>query len=135
VPEFLSDAWMQALDAALRSSEAVRTLQPLVVEQLVRNVPGRGDVRYRVWIDGNGGHAAPTEGAQQDAPPDIRFTTDYATAVAIARGTDNAQRALATGRLQLGGRIDVLAQHAANLSALDDVARPLRDTTTYGDGA
>jgi hypothetical protein len=131
VAEFLSDAWITALDAALQASTAVRELVPLVIEQVVRDVPGRGDVRYRVWVDSAGGHAALN--APNGAPPDIRFSTDYTTATAIARGRDNAQRALASGRLQLGGRVDVLARHAAALAALDDVATRLRADTSYRD--
>jgi hypothetical protein len=133
VPEFLSDAWIKALDEALQTSDTIRALVPLTIEQVVRDVPGRGEVRYRVWVDADGGHAALTTEAQDDPPPDIRFGTDYATAVAISRGSDNAQRALASGRLQLGGRIDTLAQHTDALTALDDVAGRVRSETTYGD--
>ncbi len=98
----------------------------------MRDVPGRGEVRYRVWVGDDGGHAAPSSGA--DAPPDLRFNTDYGTAAAIARGDDNGQRALASGRLQLGGSVDVLARHASALAALADVARPVRSATTYSTG-
>ena len=135
VPEFLSDEWMSAFDRALRRSDAVRALAPLVIEHVVRAVPGRGDVRYRVWINGDGGHAGVTPSSPDAAVPDLRFTTEYATAVAIACGRDSAQRALASGRLQLGGRIDTLARHASALTALDDVARDVRAATTYGDTA
>ncbi len=43
------------------------------------------------------------------------------------------QTALARGRLQLGGNIEVLTRHADALAALDDATAELRARTTYGD--
>jgi hypothetical protein len=136
VPEYLSDAWLDALDDALQASASVAAVAPLVIEQVVREVPGHGEVRYRVWIDARGGHAAPTAARDgHGTPPDIRLSTDYGTATAIARGNENAQTALARGRLQLGGTLDVLSRHADALAALDDATSELRAKTTYGAGA
>jgi hypothetical protein len=132
VPEYLSDAWVDALDDALQASVPMKALAPLTIEQVVRDVPGRGEVRYRVWIDADGGHAGSS--GPNDAPPDVRLSTDYATASGIARGIQNAQSALARGRLQLGGNIDVLTRHAEALATLDDATVDLRAATTYGDG-
>ena len=110
-------------------------MAPLLLEQVVREVPGQGEVRYRVWVDERGGHAgrmtATGSGGRGDARPDIRLTTDYATASAIAQGTENAQSALARGRLQLGGNIDVLTRRGDALAALDDATSALRATTSY----
>ena len=83
MPEYLSDAWIDALDDALQASVSVKAMAPLIIEQVVRDVPGRGEVRYRVWIDAQGGHAGPVEA--DGAPPDVRLSTDYATASGIAR--------------------------------------------------
>jgi hypothetical protein len=124
VPEYLSEAWLSALDDALRR---VHTLMPLTIEQVVTDVPGRGDVRYVVWFDEAGGHAA----AHRAGPADVGFRTDYATAVAIAQGRENAQRALAAGRLRLGGEVERLTRHADALAALDDAASAVRAVTTY----
>jgi hypothetical protein len=121
--DFLSDEWITALDRALAR---VRTPSPLVFEQVVTGVPGRGEVRYHVWLDDAGGHAGRT-----GKRPHVRMTTDYATARAIARGEQNAQIALAAGRLRLGGDVDALARNAEALAALDDVAANLRASTTY----
>jgi hypothetical protein len=122
--DFLSDEWITCLDRALA---AVTAPGPLVFEQLVTGVPGRGDVRYQVWIDHDGGHAGP--GARR---ADVRFTTDYATACAIARGEENAQIALAYGRLTVGGDMETLTRHASALAAVGDAAAGLRAATTYG---
>jgi hypothetical protein len=128
VPEFLSEGWLSALDDAVRASPGVSVLAPMVIEQVVGAVPGRGEVRYRFRIDAGG--ARVTAGAADDAP-DVRLSTDYATAVAIARGKENAQVALAHGRLRLGGDIDVLVRRADALTALDDATADLRASTTY----
>jgi len=125
VPEYLSDAWLDALDTALSS---VRALGPLVIEQVVTGVPGRGEVRYFAWFDGERGHAA-TLGSR---PADVVLRTDYTTAAAIAQGRENAQRALAAGRLRLGGEIDALTRNADALAALDDATAVVRAATTYG---
>ncbi len=122
--EFLSQEWIAALDRALAP---VTAPAPLVLEQVVTGVPGRGDVRYQVWFDGDGGHAGACR-----RRADVRFTTDYATACAIARGDENAQIALAHGRLQLGGDVDALAHRSDVLTALGDGAAELRRVTTYG---
>lgn len=133
MPEYLSDDWISALDRALAASAGLGALAPLVVDQVVTGVPGRGDVRYRISVDGDGAGARPVHGSARDgAPPaDIRLTTDYATAVAIARGAQNAQIALAQGRLRIGGNLEAVATYGRVLVALGDVAGELRDATTF----
>jgi hypothetical protein len=126
--EFLSEIWLGELDRAVRASASVSALAPIVIEQVVHDVPGRGQVRYRICVDDDG--ARVTEGATPERP-DVRLTTDYPTAVAIALGKENAQIALAHGRLRLGGDIDILARRAGGLAALDDAAAALRAATTY----
>jgi hypothetical protein len=124
VPEYLSDAWLDAINDALGS---VRVLGPLVIEQVVTGVPGRGEVRYFAWFDAVGGHV----GTGGTGPADIVLRTDYPTAVAIAQGRENAQRALAAGRLRLGGEIEALTRNADALAALDDATAAVRAATTY----
>lgn len=143
--EFLSPTWIQELDRAVRASAGVCALAPIVIEQVVSGVPGRGEVRYRIRVGADGAarveeSAVPT-GSPSDAPsdspsdvvgrPDVRLTTDYGTAVAISRGTENAQIALAHGRLRLGGDVEALVRQAVGLAALDDATAALRGSTTY----
>jgi SCP-2 sterol transfer family len=128
VAEFLSEMWLGELDRAVRASASVSALAPIVIEQVVRDVPGRGEVRYRIYVDDGGARVAEGDTAER---PDVRLTTDYPTAVAIALGEENAQTALARGRLRLGGDIDTLARRAGALAALDDATAAVRAATTY----
>ena len=127
--EYLSDEWLDALDDAVQDAPALRSLAPLVIESVVTGVPRRGEVRYRLAIDAAGARARHAQ--VTDATAQVRLTTDYATAAAIACGTENAQTALAQGRLSLGGDVNVLRVHADTLAALDDVSARLRARTTY----
>jgi hypothetical protein len=126
--------WLHDLDTAVRAASTVSTRAPFVIEQVVRDVPGRGEVRYQFRVDAGG--ASVSEGPFLSDPevahrPDVRLTTDYETAVAIAVGRENAQIALARGRLRLGGDVDTLVRGAAALGALDDATAALRAVTTY----
>ena len=128
MPVFLSEIWLRDLDAAVRAARGVSTLAPVVIEQVVRAVPSRGEVRYHFRVDAGG--ARVVEGAPPE-PADVRLTTDYDTATAIALGKESAQSALAQGRLRLGGDIDTLVRGAATLAALDEATAALRAATTY----
>jgi hypothetical protein len=133
VPEFLSPPWLHELDRAVRASAGVCALAPIVIEQVVDHVPGRGEVCYRFQVDAGGARVTEAPFIAADAPPrpDLRLTTDYPTAVAIARGTENAQIALSRGRLRLGGDIETLVRRADALTALGDATAALRAATTY----
>src|SRR4051794_40346905 len=125
MPAYLSDEWIADLDAALRASSA-RADTPLEIESVVSGV-----ARYRVRFDQQG--ASARAAAAADLPADIRLTTDVNTAAAIAHGTENAQVALAAGRLQLGGDMTALIRAADALATLDDVTAELRARTTFAD--
>jgi len=128
VAEFLSDEWIAALDAAARAApNAAGDADVLAVEPLVRGVPGRGDVRYRVMCDTD---VRAVTRSSADAP-DVRIETDYATAVALARGQLNAQTALADGMLRVSGDLARLAAHAGGLARLGDLFASVRATTTF----
>ena len=128
MPEFLSAAWIDELDAAARMAalpdEATDT--SITVEQVVRDAPG-GEVRYHLRVEG--GHVRVQRGAA-DAP-DLRLYSDYNTAVGLQRGEINAQDALTAGRLKVQGRLEAL-QHANDaLRALHDVFTAVRAGTTF----
>jgi hypothetical protein len=129
VPEFLSEAWLHELDAALRSAPDLVALGPLEIEQSVSGVPRRGEVRYRMVVDAEGARIDADHDQKQ--PAEVHLATDYATAVAIAAGKENAQTALAAGRLRIGGNVEVLVRRGSAFAALGDVAAAIREVTTF----
>ena len=129
MPEFLSPEWLRELDAAVRAAPELSALGPIEIEQVVCDVPRRGEVRYRVVVDGGGARVFEPDEHRHAA--DVRLTTDYATAVAIAAAQENAQTALADGRLRLGGSVDSLVRRAAAFAALGDATGALRRITTF----
>jgi hypothetical protein len=130
VAEFLSDEWIAALDAAARAAlrDGADDADLLAVEPVVCGVPGRGDVRYRVSC---GTAVRAVTPLPNDASADVRIETDYATAVALARGQLNAQTALADGLLRVSGDLARLAAHASALARLGDLFASVRATTTF----
>jgi hypothetical protein len=134
VAEFLSDEWIAALDAAARAAlrDGADDADLLAVEPVVCGIPGRGDVRYRVSC-GTAVRAVtrPSDVSADDASADVRIETDYATAVALARGQLNAQTALADGLLRVSGDLARLAAHASALARLGDLFASVRATTTF----
>lgn len=131
VPDFLSEAWIRELDAAVRVAPELSVLGPIEIEQIVSGVPRRGEVRYRVVIDADGARVESAEGDGSTRAADVRLTTDYATACAIASGKKNAQAALADGRLRLGGSLDALVRRAPAFAALGDATAALRGMTSF----
>ena len=130
VAEFLSDEWIAAMGAAASdASPDASSGDALVVEPLVRDVPGRGDVRYRVTCDTV--VRSVTRAGDGAGSSDVCIETDYSTAAALARGELNAQTALADGRLRVSGDLARLAAHAGALAGLGDLFAAVRATTTF----
>ena len=126
--EFLSDEWIAAL-AGATSAGGGEPGESLVVEPVVRGVPGRAEVRYRIAF-AEAGCIVSAVPADAD-PADVYLETDYPTATAIARGDMNAQAALADGRLRVTGDVARLAAHAAALGKIGDLFAAVRPTTVY----
>jgi hypothetical protein len=129
---YLSDAWIAAADAATRGDDdlAVATADvALVVEQTVLGGPD-GDRTYHVAFD----HGTVTVATGHAPRADITLTTDWDTAIAIARGDESAQVAFMAGRLRLGGDARSLLDRSAALAGLADALGPLRADTDFGSG-
>jgi putative sterol carrier protein len=132
---YLSDEWISAMDEALRAHPALRASAAdvsLVIEQAVTGGPG-GDRAYRLRFDHGEVAAAPAPdaGESEGSEPDIRFSCDWDTAVAVATGKESAQAAFLAGRLRLGGDSRRLTAHAGLLSPLDDVFAAVRSRTDF----
>jgi putative sterol carrier protein len=130
VAEFLSAAWIEALDAAARAATLPEEAAgvTVTVEQVVQDAPG-GECRYHLRIED--GHARVVPGPT--AEPDLRLFADYDVAARIQRGELNAQQALAFGKLKVQGQFARLVRVDDALRALEDVFAPVRAATTYRD--
>jgi putative sterol carrier protein len=126
---FLSSAWVEELDAAVRDDDRVRRATAgtrLVVGQVVTGTP-EGDVRYAIHVDD--GTVRVREGDLDAA--DVTFTQDHPTALAIASGQLPAQQAFMEGRLRVSGDLALLMAHADTLAELDEALGRPRPSTTF----
>ncbi len=121
--EFLSDAWIDQIDAAARAADGLAAEAPFAIETLV-HLPG-GDVGYRVRF-GPEGASVTRPGA---GTADVVLVTDPATAWALHEGTLRAQDAFARGALKVRGRPESLAARGDLLAALQRALAPVRATT------
>ena len=133
VVKYLSAAWFQRVSEDTAGSDAsgaggglTPDGQPLVLRQVVTDTPD-GDVRYDVVISDGRAVIDPSVSARAD----LTFTSDYATASAIAAGRLSTQAALAAGRLRVRGDVTVLAAQVGTVAALDPVPAWLRAATEY----
>lgn len=127
--QFLSGEWIEEAAEAAASSEELKEATAgvhLAVQQIVTGGP-EGDARYVVSID----DGALVLRLGEDDTPDVTFTLEWATAVAMATGALGAQEAFTTGRLQLRGDVATLLRHGPALAGVDAVFASLRERTTY----
>jgi hypothetical protein len=128
---YLSPDWLAAAAAALADSPGLQDAigdVGLTLEQTVTGMPdGADDVRWHVVLDH--GAARLTPGPAEHA--DLRFTTTYRVARAIALGELAAPMAFIAGRLRVGGDLTLLTRHQRVLSAVDDVLVDVRKATTF----
>jgi hypothetical protein len=121
VARFLSDAWFD--EVTERGAPGDRP--GLTVQQVVTGGPD-GEVRYHVRVTDSQATVHPGEAAG----PDITFTEDYATAVAVARGQLTVQAGLLDGRIRVGGNLASLSGRQ-ELGTLDLVPAAVRAATTF----
>lgn len=123
---FLSPDWLDAMAAAATGC-TVPVIEPaIVVQQLVVDTTGEA---VAWWIELGGGTV--TLHAGRSGSPTVTFTQDTETAAAINRGELSAQAAFMTGRLRVGGDVQILLDRQDELVGVDDVFAAVRRTTTY----
>jgi hypothetical protein len=108
VLRFLSADWLRAFDGVLRADRGLGArfaANPIAIAQEVTVVPPEV-IRYVVVCDRD-------------------------TAVALAQGSVNAQRALTSGRLKLRGEVDRLGAASGALATLGDLLAGLRADTEF----
>jgi hypothetical protein len=129
VVEFLSPEWVASLDRAARGSASLAACaqqDPFVVEQRVA-MPDGSERAHHLVLDATGARVE----LGRAASPDIVLQTDAATARELALGNANAQDALESTRLRVGGAVETLAARSDALRELDDVFRAVRAATTF----
>jgi putative sterol carrier protein len=107
--QFLSDDWATAMTEALNSSEDFKKAasgQNAKLQQVVTDVPDRGEVKYYFKLED--GNAEVALGELSDAEATI--TQNYDTAVAINKQELNAQNAFMQGKLKISGNMMKLMQ-------------------------
>jgi putative sterol carrier protein len=118
---FLTDAWLDDLDAAARVAE-LPTEASLVLQQVVTDGPDGHEVAYALVV--RDGRVRVERGRAGN--PDLVFTQDRATAAAIHRGELSAQAAFMQGRLRLRGDLRAVVDRAGELAAVHDVFASVR---------
>jgi alkyl sulfatase BDS1-like metallo-beta-lactamase superfamily hydrolase len=126
VAEYLSAEWFQHIREAGRPAGPGQGAPDIVLRQVVTGAP-EGDVSYQIEI--RAGQASLVAGASGDA--EMTFTSDYPTAVAIARGQLSTQAALLEGRIRVSGNPVALSAHQDAFGHLDPLPDWLRAETTY----
>lgn len=132
---FLSREWLDELDEAAASSQALRSATAdvgLTVQQVVtpgdRGTAGGGETAaYHVVVDHGSVRIRPGHADHFD----VSFTQDRETATAVGRGELSAQAAFMLGRVRVGGDVSSLMAHQSTFAGLDDVFAEVRARTTY----
>jgi len=126
VPEYLSPAWFEAADAALRADTGLAAAGRgihLVLQQTVDD-PAPGTTWHIRVVDGA---VSLLVGAADDAT--VTFHCDRSTALDVHRGRTSAQAAFMSGRLRVGGNLAVLASSLGDLDAVADHLAGVREQT------
>lgn len=126
--EFLSDTWVEELDAAVRAAHDLAVDPRLVVEQVVRHGDGT-EAGYQVHFGPDGACVTPLG----TAPADVVLVTDLDTAWALHQGALRAQDAFARSALKVRGRPEVLTGRTELFAAFERAVAPVRAGTTSVD--
>lgn len=102
--QYLTDEWAKEVTALLQSTEAVtKTIagQNFAIQQVVTDVPDRGEVRfYAKSTDG-----VPEVSLGEVAEPDATLTAAYDISVEMDKGKLNPQAAFMQGKLKIQGNL------------------------------
>jgi predicted lipid carrier protein YhbT len=126
VLRFLSDPWIDAMARAAEAATGPQVDPPLVLQQVVT---GRADGEA-AWSITLGAGTIVVVGGRAESPT-VTFTQDVETAAAVNRGELSAQAAFMTGRLRVGGDVQVLLDRQPALAEVDDIFALVRAETTY----
>lgn len=120
---------MRELTREVAASDQLRDLaeeHTIGVTQVITDGP-EDTVIYHLQV----GDGTATFGAGPADPEHVRMEQDWATAVAVATGTQNAQEAFITGKIKLYGDQQSLMGAQPVFGALDAVFASVRERTRY----
>lgn len=126
---YLSLAWIRELGREVAESATMAELADehhIGVTQVVTDGP-EGDVTYHLQV----GDGEATFGAGPADPEHVRMQQDWATAVAVATGSMNAQEAFITGKILLFGDQHALMSAQPVFGTLDSIFAGVRGRTRY----
>ena len=126
---YLGLDWFDALSTEVAASAALADVareHTIGVTQVVTDGP-EGEVTYHLQV----GDGAASFGPGAADPEDVRMVQDWATAVGVATGEQNAQEAFLAGRIRLSGDQQKLMASQPVFAALDTVFKSVRERTEY----
>jgi putative sterol carrier protein len=126
VLRFLSDPWIDAMTRAAEQARGPVVDPPLVLQQVVTG-HAEGEAAWSITL--GAGTIVVTSGRADD--PTVTYTHDVETAAAVNRGELSAQAAFMTGRLRVGGDVQVLLDRQTALAEVEDIFALVRADTTY----
>jgi putative sterol carrier protein len=127
VARFLSQEWIDELNAAARATpaDAVDTCE-LTIQQVVTGT-ATGDFQYAVRV--GDGRVSVMAGRADRA--DATITEDHTTAVDVARGELSPQAAFLAGRIRVSGDMGALVAAQGALHRLEAAFDQVRGATTF----
>jgi putative sterol carrier protein len=115
--KYLSDEWAKEVTDRLQNTEAVtKTIkgQNFVIQQVVTDVPDRGEVKfYARAVDG-----VPEVALGEAEGPDATISQSYDVSVGIDKGELNPQAAFMQGKVTIQGNIMKMLQLQGFVSSL-----------------
>ena len=129
--KFLSEEWVEALDAKLRESDVRLSPDPEVDGLCVQNIAELGDgeapLCYFIRVDAEGATAAFGEASD----PSVVFTQPYDVAVSIAQRQRDAHAAFLLGEIKVAGDVTALLQLGDITAKIQELVESLHGITEF----
>ena len=128
--KFLSEEWVEALDAKLRESD-VRlpegSMAALCVQNIAEFSDGEAPLCYFIRVDAQGATAAFGEAVD----PSVVFTQPYDVAVSIAQRQRDAHAAFLLGEIKVAGDVTALLQLGDITAKIQELVESLHGITEF----
>lgn len=125
---YLSEEWILAADACVRSASAAAPSGRIVIDQVIEDA-----CSYRITIEQDAASITQIDGQTQVSAADARFRQTAATAAAVAQGHTDAHQAFLLGQIRFEGDISILIDRREALVWLETVLAPVMSETVFTD--